>query len=136
MSVHQLKDGRWYVHFRDRQQKGKWRRKYFGRGVKAEKQARDFNDSLNLRKHESKDTSAFFVDLVNAYAEAKLSRIQETTLENFMWKMKGVMLPQLGHVRAMSLTPKRINRYINTRLKAKTKKDTLVTGSRHCSLLA
>jgi len=124
MSVHQLKDGRWYCHYRDRQQKDKWRRKYFGRGVKAEKQARDFNDSLNLRKHENKDTSTFFVDLVNAYAEAKLSRIQETTLENFMWKMKGVMLPQLGHLRAMSLTPKRIDRYINTRLKAKSKKDT------------
>ena len=51
MSVHQLKDGRWIVHFpkgtlKDKPNKT---REYFGRGLDAEKKARDFNEKLNLR---------------------------------------------------------------------------------------
>jgi integrase len=122
MSVHTLADGRFYVHYRDRQNKGKWKRKYFGRGLEAEKKANDFNDSLNLRKHESKDTSKPFEILVNAYMDAKVSKVQKSTLDNFLWKMDGVILPTLGrNIRAMAMTHERMDRYVNDRLKAKNK---------------
>jgi integrase len=39
-----------------------------------------------------------------------------------MWKMKGIILPELGEIRAMNITPKRIDAYVKNRLKMKTKK--------------
>jgi integrase len=62
------------------------------------------------------------VDLVNSYAEAKVGIIQESSLTNFMWKMDGVILPQLGQLRAMNITPKRIDQYIGRRLKSKNRR--------------
>jgi integrase len=120
MSVHQLKDGRWFVQYPDRLRPGKKKREYFGRGEKAEIKARKYNESLALKKQGSRkkdNHSAFFVDLVNEYAEARLAHIQESTLENFMYKMKGVILPCLGRIRAMNITPKRIDGYVKDRLK-------------------
>jgi integrase len=127
MSVHQLKDGRWYVQYRDKDRTKKFKRKYFGRGLDAKAKAEEYNVLLGLRPYQEnkpKDHSAFFVDLVNGYADARLAHIQESTLENFMWKMKGVILPQLGHFRTMSITPKRLDGYVKMRLK-KVKKTTV-----------
>lgn len=124
MSVHQLKDKRWIVQYRDKET-GKLKREYFGRGPEAEKEAFDRNRKLDLREYKriAEGHSAFFVDLVNAYAAAKVGIVQETSLINFMWKMDGIILPELGHIRAMNITPKRMDQYINKRLKSKNKKD-------------
>lgn len=46
MSAHQLPDGRWYVQWRD--EGGKRRREYFGRGPDAERAARQRNHDLGL----------------------------------------------------------------------------------------
>ena len=127
MSVHQLTDGRWFVQYLDKLRPGKKKREYFGRGEKAEIKARKYNESLALKKRGSRkkdNHSAFFVDLVNEYATARLAHIQETTLENFMYKMKGVILPQLGRIRAMNITPKRLDAYVKNRLKT-VKKTTI-----------
>ena len=88
--------------------------KYFGRGPEAEKEAFDRNNELGLREYNriAQGHSAFFDDLVNAYADSRSAIIQETTLVNFMWKMDGVILPELGHVRAMNVTPKSIAKVI------------------------
>jgi integrase len=126
MSVHKKKDGRWIVQFKDRKTK-RLKTVYFGRGIEAEKKARDYNKSLNLqprKKRTPQEGSAFFSDLVNAYSESKLSKIQDTSLKNFMYKMKGVMIPELGHIQAIRLTERRIDRYVNKRLKA-VKKTTI-----------
>ena len=127
MSVHQLKDGRWIVQHRIKKT-GKIKREYFGRGPEGEKAAFVRNGELNLRGYKRivQGHSAFFNDLVNAYADSRVGIVQETTLVNFMWKMDGVILPELGHIRAMNITPKRIDRYVKKRLSTKTKKDTLV----------
>jgi len=118
MSVHQLKDGRWIVQFRE-DDSGKLKRKYFGRGPEAEKAAFKHNDQLGLRpyKRVAQGHSAFFNDLVNSYADSRVGIVQETTLVNFMWKMDGVILPELGHIRAMNLTPARIDKYVKKRVR-------------------
>ena len=119
MSVHKLKDGRWFVQYPDKLRPGKKKRKYFGREPNAEQKAIEFNESLELGKQgnrKSKDHSPRFVDLVNEYAAARLAHIQESTLDHFMWKMKGVTLPELGNLPAMSITPKRIDAYVKKRL--------------------
>jgi integrase len=88
--------------------------------VAAETKAREFNDSLQLqpRKSKSKDHSAFFVDLVNEYAEARLAHIQESTLQGFMYKMDANVLPYFGQIRAMNITPKKVDGYVKLRLKS------------------
>jgi integrase len=119
MSVHKLSDGRWFVQFPDKLRPGKKKRKYFGRDPDSEQKAIAFNESLQLGKqgNRKKDNhSAFFVDIVNEYAAARRAHIQEITLINFMWKMKGVILPSLGNLRVMNITPKRIDVYVNERL--------------------
>ena len=52
MSVHQLKDGRWYVAHRDKDQPKKIRRKYFGRGMDARAKAEEYNRTLSLRPYQ------------------------------------------------------------------------------------
>jgi integrase len=126
MSVHKKKDGRWIVQFKDKRTK-KLKTVYFGRGFEAEKKAREYNKSLNLqprKKRTPQEGSAFFSDLMNEYCESKLSKIQNKSLENFMWKMKGVILPELGHIQAIRLTERRIDLYVNKRLKS-VKKTTI-----------
>lgn len=41
MAVKKLKDGRWIVYYRILGQKNKWKKEYFGRGLEAERKARD-----------------------------------------------------------------------------------------------
>ena len=117
MSVHQLKDGRWFAQRRDKDT-GKLKREYFGRGPEAEKAAFERNGELDLRGYKKavQGHSAFFVDLANEYAAAKMGNNQESTLVKLMYKMDRIILPILGHVRAMNITPKKIDAYIKTRL--------------------
>ena len=68
--------------------------------------------------------SAFFVDLVNAYADSRAAIMQEQSLVNFMWKMDGVILPELGHIRAMNITHKRADQYVKKRVQ-KVKRTTI-----------
>lgn len=132
MSVHQKKDGRWFVQYPDKLRPGTKKRKYFGRGPEAEQKAIAFNESLNLGKQGRKkqsDQSAYFVDLVNEYAAGRLAHIQESTLDNFMFKMQGVILPAFHNMRAMSITPKAVDKYVKDRLtKTRTVKQTTKTA--------
>lgn len=72
MSVHLLKDGRWIC----RHEKGKdparpnANKRYFGRGLEAERSARDF-DALLHGKVPKSISSPLFVDIVNEYLAAK-----------------------------------------------------------------
>ena len=54
------------------------------------------------------------MDLVNAYSEAKVSSVAETTMSNFLCKMNGVILPELGHLQVMRITAKRIDQHVDT----------------------
>jgi integrase len=133
MSIHQLTDGRWFVQYPDKLRPGKKKRKYFGREPDAEEKAKAFNDSLKLGRQgrkKPKDHSAYFMDLVNEYAQGRLAHIQDSTLDNFMWKMEGVILPVFKHTRAMNMTPKKIDAYVKNRLtKSRTINQTTKTGA-------
>ena len=125
MSVHQVRDGRWYTQWRDRES-GKLKKKYFGRGVEAKAKAEEFNASLGLRPFNGKpkDRSTLFAELVNGYAEARLAHITQSTLEGFMYKMRANILPFFGQMHAMSIDAKKVDGYIKARLK-RVKKTTI-----------
>lgn len=121
MSVYQIQDGRWVVHWRDPEDKKRHRKKYFGRGIESEKQAREFDRSLGLRVYgktgDPKPMSPLFSELVNAYAESRVGIIQNVSLDNFMWKMEGIILPTMGNFQAMEITPERLDLYVRDRLR-------------------
>jgi integrase len=120
MAITQKKDGRWCVYYRNpKTEKQKW--EYFGRGVEAEKKARQRNEKLGFRAWESrtpKESSPLFFELVNAYVEAKSGKIEKSSFDNFSYKMRGVLLPELGQTPAIKLTPHRLDQYVAKRLKA------------------
>ena len=126
MSVSCLKDGRWVCRFYDATGKGK--AKYFGRGLEAEKAAHSFNESLDIRPMKKRTPargSAYFRDLVQVYTEAKMGINSESTLDNFLLKMKGVIMPEIGATQAIRLTTHRLDQYVTKRIKAGVKKTTI-----------
>ncbi|MCB2147613.1 MAG: tyrosine-type recombinase/integrase [Deltaproteobacteria bacterium] len=128
MSIHQKKDGRWFVRIRDKESR-RLIDKYFGRGIEAERQARDYNESLGLRewtRRTPKQQSPYFVELVNAYTSAKTGQIQPVSMQNLLYKLTGVILPTLGQeTQAMNITAARLDKYVNKRLKTGVKRTTV-----------
>jgi integrase len=127
MSVHLRKDGRWVVHFKD-PENGTLKMKYFGRGLEGEAKAQAYNDSLGLRPWTRRTPirkSPLFTDLVNAYQIAKESDLSEASFDNLAWKMEGVILPALGHMQALRITPYTLDLYVAKRLKTGIKKTTV-----------
>jgi len=118
VSVHQRKDGRWFVQYRDRET-GRLKKESFGRGVDAERRARDRNRELGLRGWQRRtppEMAPRFVDLAQAYINAKLGQMSKVSMDNLLWKMQGVILPALGHLRAIRITPAKMDRYVEKRL--------------------
>jgi integrase len=116
MSVHLLPDGRWVVHYKI---EGKLKREYFGRGPEAEKLARERNDALPLRSWKRRTPEpggVWFADLAQAYLDAMAANLQEDSRRNLIGKLNSVILPQLGKMRAIQVTPERIDTYVKTRL--------------------
>jgi len=116
MSVHLRKDGRWCVSYREG---GRTRTKYFGKGLDAERRARDFNASLGLNEYvrrTPRDMSPLFADLANEYLQRRAARMAETTLDALLYRFAGTILPLLGHLRATDITPECLDRYIRDRL--------------------
>jgi len=128
MSVHQKKDGRWFVRSRD--EDGKLINTYFGRGLDAEKKAREHNKSLGFGvrpyRKTPKQQSPFFHELVNGYTAAKMGKISEISLKNIMWKMDGIIHPTLGwKIKAINITPAKLDLYVQVRLGQGVKKTTV-----------
>lgn len=112
MSVHQTKDGRWFVvyYLPGRIQK----RKYFGRGDKAEENARRWDKATRTTR--IRNGSATVSQLANRFLSAKASSVAETTLRNWIWKFNSVINPALGHIPAAGLTPEHLDQYAAARL--------------------
>ena len=112
MSVHQLKDGRWIV----QHEKGKdserptVNKKYFGRGLEAQRAARDFDAILHAKSRRS-PTSPLFVDLVNEYLEARKMTMTKVSWNITVDKMRRVILPIVGQLMAHDLNQKKISWY-------------------------
>lgn len=117
MSVHRLRDGRWCAIWR---KAGRQLRKYFGHGPDAEAKAREFNvgKSRSWERRTPEINAALFSDLVSGYLAAKSGSMSPVSAKNFEWKMLGVILPELGHLKAAQITPARLDLYVAKRLKS------------------
>lgn len=96
MAVSQLKDGRWIVYYRkgtNPDDPGR-SREYFPRGVEGEAAARKRNDDLGLGRYKRrtpKMPSPLFSELANAYLAAMVGNLEDSTLDNMMWKLNGII---------------------------------------------
>ena len=130
MSVHQLKDGRWIVQYRDKSKKSGYTREYFGRGLEAERKARARSDELGLRTYDHRtrrDRSLEFEDLSEAYLEAKSGTMEKTSMDAMYYKLQSIILPEIGHLQVTGITPRRMDQYVSKRL---TQNVTVWTGHR------
>lgn len=125
MSVRQLKDGRWICEYT----RGKnpeapdSKRAYCGRGPEGERAAHALNISLGLGARQIVKTP-LFVEIAQAYLEARGGIIAATTEEAFLVRMKKTILPILGEYMAHELTPEVLDRYVARR--GKTVKRTTI----------
>ena len=135
MSVHQLPDGRWFTQWKV---KGKVKREYFGRGPEAEKQARQRNSELNLRSYEPRTPEpggVLFNALAQEYLDAMAGNLQDDSRRNLVWKLNGVILPALGNLQAIQISPERIDQYVKTRLSTgRTLKDKSVRYTKRTTI--
>ena len=129
MSVHQLKDGRWIVQYRNPETRNKYKREYFGRGRAAETEARERDASLDLRGYEKRtpgpEGSPRFEELAQGYIAARISSIETTTYNVLQYKLKSLLLPEFGGIAALKITPERIDKYVATRLARGKKSNTI-----------
>lgn len=118
MSVHQTKDGRWFVFYHKGHNKAEPNRtrEYFGRGVEAELTAHNRNHALGLgaqRDHSANEPT--FADLAADYMEAHASDMRPTSRQDAAWKLDGVILPQLGHLPGSRIGPMVLDGYVADR---------------------
>jgi site-specific recombinase XerD len=129
MSVHQLKDGRWIVQYRDPDSKNKFKREYFGRGPGYEKEARERDDALSLRGYEKRtpgpDRSPLFADLAKGYLAARMATIENTTYKILEYKLEAFLLPELGNTETLKISKERIDKYVEKRMAAGRKNSTI-----------
>jgi len=129
MSVHQLKDGRWIVQYRDPEVVNKYKRKYFGRGKTAENEARERDESIGSRPYTRRTpgpgSSPMFKELAQGYITARISAIEKTTYSVLKYKLKALLLPELGETEALKITKERIDKYVNKRLAQGKKSNTV-----------
>lgn len=118
MSVHQLKDGRYVCRYPKGKdpEKPESTAKYFGRGEEGRIAAHQFNESLGLSTRHLQN-SPLFVELVNAYLNARKHQIAETTMSRMCVRMEGTILPAMGQSMAHSITHDFLDRYVATRVK-------------------
>lgn len=122
MSVHQLKDGRWIAKFPKRtlpDDPGRTR-KYFGRGIEAETAARQFNDSLSLKKYNRTPEVAepTFAEIASVYFKYKQTRLPAASIEALWYKLQSVILPVIGDIPVNRLTERDLDRYVKKRMQS------------------
>ena len=125
MSVHQLKDGRWIVQYKDA---GRTTREYFGRGQVAETMARERNDELGLRgwtRRTPPPRAFLFETLTQEYINKKYQELPEESFSALWYKLLGVILPEFGHLPVGQITEHRLDQYVTRRLADGVKKTTI-----------
>lgn len=128
MSVQQHKDGRWYVAGR----KGYWpqepgrTKEYFGRGASGEAAARVRDTELGGRKKKEVAGPTFY-ELAIEYLARKDFNPNSRTEINIM--LSSIILPAIGHRRAIRLTHADMDLYVGMRRSHKTRKGTYLKDS-------
>lgn len=119
MSVHQLKCGRWIAKYYIPGAKSA-KREYFGRGLEAEKRARERDIELNppgKPRKTSYPKTPTFGTIAGAYLKSKSGIMSDSAHEALFYKLRGVMLPEIGKTPIAQLTHYRLDQYVNKRLK-------------------
>lgn len=126
MSVHQLKDGRWFVHYpRGYNPADPARtREYFGRGPDAQQKAIIRNIELGLGSARV-DTGPTFHDLATEYYQARIHDLAASTLHDLTCKLDGYLRPLLGDLPGSGITPQVLDGYMATRTRAGQKKTSI-----------
>jgi integrase len=122
MAVTQRKNGSWAVYY---PLNGKLKWEYFGMGITGEKKAKERNEELKQLGVIGKYTrqkphveSPLFQTLAHEYTKAKSIELPKVSIDNLMWKLMGVIIPEIGHIHATRLTHDILRRYVKNRLKS------------------
>ena len=113
-----LKDGRWIVQYLNPNPPPRLKRVYFGRGVRAETRAKQFDKSVTKRAHDNTYPTESFGVLAQRYLTAKRATMQDSTMDRLLPKLTGVILPELGALAAGEITPDRVDLFVRARLEA------------------
>jgi len=127
MAVRQLKDGRWIVYYKVRDEKTgklKYPREYFGRGPQAKAAAQKRNDELGLKKPgTARLAGPSFVDLAKAYSQA--GQFNKNSLKHLKIRLAANILPALGNKDAARIGQVDLDRYVQARRGAGRKYSTI-----------
>lgn len=125
MSVHQLKDGRWFVKYGigKNPDNPDGTRTYCGRGPEGERAAHALNISLGLGVRQVA-RSPLFVEMAEAYLAARQGIVAASTAARWMVRMKRVILPAIGELMAHEITHEALDSYVAKR--ARTVKRTTI----------
>jgi integrase len=121
MSVRRLKDGRWTCYYRI---SCKQKTEYFGRGLEAQKNAEIRDEeiktqlgTLSYNRHVTMDQGTIFETLALEYLNVKhQTDMTKSSVNALEYKLSAVILPELGHLQASTITHKRLDEYVSTRL--------------------
>ncbi|MCK5541676.1 MAG: site-specific integrase [Desulfobacterales bacterium] len=126
MSVHQLK-GNYYCYYRITDENGnkKQKKEYFGKGIEGQKKAIDRDIELKsqgkineYKTNPNNYEKRIFLDLAEIYITTKANDLPATSINNMMYKLNGVILPEMGHLSYDQITHHRLDQYVKKRLKA------------------
>lgn len=122
MSVHQLKDGRWIVRHPPGTdpERPSANKTYFGRGEEGEALARSYDAAIKSTQPERRQRNPIganppFTQLANIYLVAKQHTIAASTRTKCINRMRYTILPEIGEVPSLSITPSYLDRYVKTR---------------------
>ncbi|KKK83882.1 hypothetical protein LCGC14_2788930, partial [marine sediment metagenome] len=95
------------------------KREYFGRGLEGQRKAcrRDTELAGQKKKPGRREPTPTFSELTKAYLVAKEGSVTESTMNSMLYKIHNVICPEIGHTAVGGLTPSRIDRFVNKRLK-------------------
>ncbi|SDU66071.1 tyrosine-type recombinase/integrase [Desulfobacula phenolica] len=126
MSVHKTKTGNYFCKYRitDETGKRKEKRDYFGKGLEGEKLAIERDEELKqtgaiseYKTDPKNHVTIIFSDLAEQYLASKANDLPETSIKNMLYKFKGRILPELGHLAYNQITHHRLDLYVKKRLK-------------------
>ena len=122
MSVHQTKPDNYFV--KGENGKKKEKREYFGYGIEGQTKANDREDELKQSKQineyvkkRHENATITFLDIAEQYLASKANDLPATSINNMMYMLNGVILPELGHLAYSQVNHHRLDLYVKKRLK-------------------
>ncbi len=128
MSVHQTKDGRWFVFYHQGRNAAEPNRtrEYFGRGVEAELAAHARNHELGLGQTTAGlATEPTFRELSEDYIAQHGVDMRHSSRMDATYKLEGNILPEIGHLPGSKIGPSVLDGYVTKRADAGMKMTTV-----------